>query len=85
MRDADGQLEQAILSLLSTRARGASACPSEIARAQFPDNWREKMEAIRCAARRLESQGRIEILQNGRRVDPSRAKGPIRLRLIDDQ
>jgi hypothetical protein len=38
------------------------------------------MERTRCAARRLVDQGKIEILQNGRIVDPSFAKGPIRLR-----
>ena len=33
------------------------------------------------AARRLVDAGRIEIIQRGRVVDPSTAKGPIRLRL----
>jgi len=40
------------------------------------------MEPARCAARRLVAAGRIEIVQGGRVVDPSTAKGPIRLRLV---
>ena len=80
--DIDTDIEEAILNLLSSRARGASACPSEIARVQFPADWRQRMEVVRSAARRLESRGQIEILQNGRPVDASRAKGPIRLRLV---
>jgi hypothetical protein len=38
------------------------------------------MERVRMAARRLVARGELEILQKGRPVDPSRAKGPIRLR-----
>lgn len=39
------------------------------------------MERARRAARRLVAEGRLEILQGSRVVDPSTAKGPIRLRL----
>jgi hypothetical protein len=38
------------------------------------------MERTRQAARRLTAQGIIEITQQGHLVDPSTAKGPIRLR-----
>ena len=38
------------------------------------------MEEVRKAARRLVDQGEVEILQKGRVVDPSTAKGAIRLR-----
>jgi hypothetical protein len=76
----DLQLEEAILQLLSKRSGNATICPSEAARAVFPDDeWRDKMEQIRQAARRLVVSGEIEILQKGRVVDPSTAKGPIRL------
>ena len=74
-------LEAAILEELASRKRGATICPSEIARKQFPANWRERMEEVRRAARRLVAHGRIEITQGGQVVDPSTAKGPIRLRL----
>jgi hypothetical protein len=38
------------------------------------------MEEARMAARRLVAEEIIEITQGGRVVDPSHAKGPIRLR-----
>jgi hypothetical protein len=77
----DHELESAILALLEQRAKAASICPSEAARSFFGETqWREQMERTRRAARRLVDQGKIEILQKGRVVDPSTAKGPIRLR-----
>lgn len=79
---ADRRLEETIIELLSKRSAGATICPSEAARAVFPDDWRERMEDSRRAARRLVAEGRIEITQGGRVVDASTAKGPIRLRSI---
>jgi hypothetical protein len=76
----DHRLEQAILELLGNRAASATICPSEATRTVMADDWRDHLERTRRAARRLVAQGRIEIVQNGRIVDPSRAKGPIRLR-----
>ena len=78
---ADRALEETILSLLSQRAIDATICPSEAARQTFPDGWRDRMEDTRRAARRLVDAGKIEIVQGGRVVDPSTAKGAIRLRL----
>jgi hypothetical protein len=77
----DRALEREIVSLLSGRAAAASICPSEAARAVAPESWRELMEPARRAARRLAAAGRLVILQRGRPVDPSRARGPIRLTL----
>jgi len=39
------------------------------------------MEPVRMAARRLVARGEAEITQKGSVVDPSTAKGPIRVRL----
>lgn len=78
----DERLEWAIVGLLESRAGGATACPSEAARSVGGTGWRALMEPARCAARRLVAAGRIEIVQGGRVVDPSTAKGPIRLRLV---
>lgn len=81
VRPIDEQLEATILSLLGHRAAGATICPSEAAReVGTPDTWRELMEPARRAARRLVDAGRVEITQGGRVVDPSTAKGPIRIR-----
>jgi hypothetical protein len=38
------------------------------------------MEPARMAARRLVAQEKVQITQGGQVVDPSRAKGPIRIR-----
>lgn len=78
----DRALEASILDLLGRRKGGATICPSEAARAVGGEDWRELMEPARRAARRLVAQDRAEITQQGRVVDPSTAKGPIRVRLV---
>jgi len=77
----DRDVEHAILSLLEKRRGGGSICPSEAARLAGGDDWRDLMNAVRMAARRLSARGEVEITQSGRPVDPSTAKGPIRIRL----
>ncbi|RKH10425.1 DUF2256 and DUF3253 domain-containing protein [Corallococcus sp. CA053C] len=77
----DSPLEALILELLARRAGGATVCPSEVARAVGDDDWRSQMEPVREAARRLVARGVLDIVQGGRVVDPSTARGPIRLRL----
>lgn len=78
--DVDRQLEASLESLLDARPRSASVCPSEAARAVADDDWNELMEPARNAARRLVAAGRAEITQGGQVIDPSRFKGPIRVR-----
>lgn len=84
VRPVDTALEAAILELLAARGIGATICPSEAARrvhhGEDPEGWRPLLEPARRAARRLVAAGTLEILQQGRVVDPSTAKGPIRLR-----
>lgn len=86
----DRALEDAIIELLAARPASSTICPSEAARLVAPaddrsdgdgdgEPWRELMEPARSAARRLVAEGRIVIKQRGRVVDPSTAKGPIRL------
>jgi hypothetical protein len=79
----DEQLEAAIIQLLASRSPGSSICPSEAARLVAPDDeqqWRTLMEPARRAGRRLVAAGQVEFTQGGRVVDPSTAKGPIRIR-----
>lgn len=80
----DEALEVTILDLLARRARGATVCPSEAARAVVEEgnDWRELMEPARSAARRLVARGAVVITQKGQVVDPSTAKGPIRIRRV---
>jgi hypothetical protein len=80
LRDIDRKLEGAIGSLLDARAPTATICPSEAARSVAPEGWRDLMEPARMAARRLVDRGQVEIVAGGRVVDPSTAKGPIRIR-----
>jgi len=84
LTDIDRELEAAITTLLEQRAAGATICPSEAAKAiggsLDEQVWRSLMEPARRAARRLVASGDIEITQQGHVVDPSTAKGPIRLR-----
>jgi len=82
--DTDRALETEILALLHQRARSATICPSEVARRVGDDDtWRTLMEPTRTAARRLVNAGLVQITQSGRVVDPSTAKGAIRIRLVD--
>lgn len=75
-------LEASVLALLEQRAAGATICPSEAARAVGGEEWRPLMEPARAAARRLVVAGEVEITQGGSVVDPSTAKGPIRVRRV---
>lgn len=59
---------------------GATICPSEVARQEGGEAWRGLMEPVREAARRLVAAGEVVITQGGQVVDPSTAKGPIRIR-----
>lgn len=80
-RRSDGEaLEAAILAALATRAVDASLCPSEVARQVGGEAWREALEPVRQAARRLVARGLVVITQRGQVVDPDRARGPIRIR-----
>jgi hypothetical protein len=76
----DAQLETTILDLLSKRAATSTICPSDAARTVSTDGWRDLMEPARRAARRLVAAGQVDITQGGKVVDPSTAKGPIRIR-----
>lgn len=77
----DRELEATLLRLARARGPRKTLCPSEAARAVRPDDWRDWMERTRMAARRLVADGRLEVLQRGQVVDPSTARGPIRLRV----
>ena len=83
--EADRALEAAILELLRERGRDKTICPSEAAKLvgglETRRDWEGLMEPARAAARRLVADGSIVITQHGRVVDPSTAKGPIRLKL----
>ncbi|WP_346773096.1 DUF3253 domain-containing protein [Rhodococcoides fascians] len=80
MSATEKELEDKIRSLLDARSRDATICPSDVARALSDDAWRDLMEPVRRAARRMVDAGEVEITQKGSVIDPSTAKGPIRIR-----
>jgi hypothetical protein len=73
------ELEDLIVAMLGCREESSSICPSDIARLRFPDGWREKMEDVRRAARRLAHVGVVVITQKGKPVNPVDFRGPIRI------
>ena len=79
--ETNNAVEAAILELLKNRKVGASICPSEAARAVFEADWREQMQSVRDVAEDMVEQGKLEICQRGKIVNPVNFKGPIRLRL----
>ena len=78
-------LEDTILRMLRERGVGKTICPSEAARvvagSDVRAQWEPLMEPARAAARRLVALGKVSITQGGAVVDPSTAKGAIRIRL----
>ena len=79
-RDVDVALGGAVRTLRARRPPTGTICPSEAARTVGGDDWETLMEPARAAARRLVADGEVEITQRGRVVDPSTARGPIRIR-----
>lgn len=72
-----------ILEIARQRGPSKTFCPSEVARALFPSNWRSKMEAVRISAFQLAGKGKVRILQGGAEVpEPEQVKGPIRIQIV---
>lgn len=75
-------IRDAITVLLLARQPPATICPSEVARALRPQDWRPLMPRIREAAWGMADEGVVEILQGGRTVPREQPlRGPIRLAL----
>ncbi|AGT95363.1 DUF3253 domain-containing protein [Rhodococcus erythropolis] len=74
------ELAAKIRELLNARSAESSICPSDVARAAAPDNWRPLMEPVREAARHMVADGEVQITQGGEVVDPESVRGPIRIR-----
>lgn len=77
--EVDARIEALLIELVDARGVGKTICPSEVARALRPDDWREWMERVRQAARRLVARGELAIFQGGHVVDPDHARGAIRI------
>lgn len=75
-------LRECILHFLEQRGPSKTICPSEVARALGGNDWRSFMNEVRDAAAILQREGLLETLQKGKPVEPTTARGPIRLRLV---
>lgn len=73
------RLAATMRTLLRHRDPDKTICPSDAARAIGGEGWRDVMDAARAVAAKLHGDGVLEVRQGGQRVDPARAKGPIRL------
>ncbi|MDH6235611.1 DUF2256 and DUF3253 domain-containing protein [Cryobacterium sp. CG_9.6] len=80
VNDTDRELESTIARLLVTTPAHSSIDAADVARMVGGEAWQELMEPVRRAARRMVAAGQLQIVQGGTVVDPSTAKGPIRLR-----
>lgn len=85
MPGLDDELAEAIFALLTERGAGKTICPSEAARRVQPNDWRPLMEPVRNVAARLAGEGRLVVTQRGEPVDIAAARGPIRLRLPQEE
>jgi len=74
---ADSVIADVLFALAARRGRGATFCPSEVARLLGTD-WRVLMPDVRRVAAGLPG---LVATQGGVPVDPVTARGPIRLRL----
>ncbi|GAP38709.1 DUF3253 domain-containing protein [Piscinibacter sakaiensis] len=75
-------IEAAVAALLHERPAPSSFCPSEAARRAVGADgpWRAAMDAVRALARRWAREGRLQVTQRGRPLDPDQPwRGAIRL------
>lgn len=71
-------IERTLLGLVAART-GKTVCPSEVARALAPTDFRKLMPAVRRAAQKLCERGLVVATQRGKVINPVTARGPIRL------
>ncbi len=72
----------AIVALCRARSDGVTICPSEVARALWPDDWRAHMKDVRAVGVELAKANDIEITQRGIVRDPNdEIRGAIRYRV----
>jgi hypothetical protein len=79
LTSVDVRLEELLRALVETAGR-QGVDPDDAARSVDPQAWAALHEPARRAARRLVAAGAGEMVQGGRVVDPSTAKGGVRVR-----
>lgn len=81
LTSVDVRLEELLGALVRQGGR-QGVDPDDAARCVDPAAWKQLHEPARRAARRLVAAGVAEMVQKGRVVDPSTAKGPVRVRSV---
>ncbi len=71
-----------ILQMAAARGADKTICPSEVARALFPADWRKHMDEVRQCAVDLQRAGQVSITQKGKLADAENIKGPIRIKIV---
>lgn len=79
--EQDRELELTIHRLLASQPRAGLVADKDVARAVAPQDWPDLVEPARRAARRLTAAEEVELVQHGRVVDPSTARGSFSIRL----
>ncbi|SEP94564.1 DUF2256 domain-containing protein [Microlunatus flavus] len=77
----DRRLEELLRALLERSGRNG-VNPEDVTHCVDPAGWKELREPARRAARRLVAAGVAEMVQQGRVVDPSTARGDVLLRKV---
>ena len=78
------RVREEIMRIATQRGVCKTLCPSEVSRSLYSAaEWRGRMERVRSVGRSLAAEGRIVVMQKGSVVDPERARGPIRYRLVE--
>lgn len=75
----ESRLHETLRDFARDRGVEKTFCPSEVARHLWPDAWRSEMPQVRAAAQDLVDAGELRCTQQGERVEPVSARGPIRL------
>lgn len=65
--------------MLARRGPGKTLCPSEVARALDPADWRLRMDDVHAAALGLARQGRVALTRRGTVLDPEAVAGIYRI------
>jgi hypothetical protein len=81
LTSVDVRLENLLRALVQSAGR-TGVDPDDAARGVDPQAWEALREPARRAARRLVAGGVAEMVQGGRVVDPSTAKGAVRVRSV---
>ncbi len=80
----DKEIRDEILRLLMIDSKGASICPTDVARSLRPQ-WRQWMPLVKEIAADMARDREIEVVYQDKVVDIETVKVPVRLRLVREE